>query len=66
MVRGRPKLEKQEQQTQFVRTYEDDMCVETWLYDLSKSNGPVRVEIKYKNGIDKKWKKLIKSKLSNQ
>ena len=39
--------------------YEDDQTIETWIYDLTKSlSGPVEVNIRYKNGIDKKWNKI--------
>lgn len=49
--------------TKFTRTYEDEDTTETWTYDLKKfRNGPVLVEIKYKNGLDKpkNWNKLAK------
>jgi hypothetical protein len=57
-MRGRPKnIIQQEKPLKFTRTYEDDMAVETWTYDLDKNpNGPVLVDIKYKYNIDKKWK----------
>ncbi len=57
MSRGRPKIEKPEEQPRkFTRVYEDDSTIETWTYDLNKrTNGPISVDIKYKNGIDKKW-----------
>ena len=56
-MRGRPKnIEPVEQPRKFVRVYEDENTVETWKYDLNKFiNGPIEVDIKYKNGVDKKW-----------
>ena len=45
------------------RTFEDENTIETWTYDLDKfRNGPILVEIKYKNGYDKpkNWNKLAK------
>lgn len=34
-----------------VRTFEDELMIETWIYDLDKfPNGPISVEIKYKPG----------------
>lgn len=47
----------------FTRTYEDDETIETWMFDLDKfSRGPVHVDIKYKNGLDKpkQWNKRLK------
>jgi hypothetical protein len=60
MSRGRPKLEIQEPSPlKFKRVYENEDMIETWIYDLMKStNGPVEVNIKYKNGVDKKWIKM--------
>jgi len=59
--RGRPKETPiEEQPNKFTRVYEDDSVLETWLYNLEKSNGPISVDIKYKNGIDKKWGKMQK------
>lgn len=43
-------------QTKFTRVYEDENTTETWTFDLDKfTRGPISVEIKYKNGADKKW-----------
>ena len=58
MGRGIPKVIIQtEKPLKFTRTYEDDTTTEVWTYDLNKSDGPVSVDIKYKNGADKKWAK---------
>jgi hypothetical protein len=59
--RGRPKEQIiEEASRKFTRTYEDEDALETWLYNLDKSNGPISVDIKYKNGIDRKWSKMQK------
>jgi hypothetical protein len=61
MSRGRPKeLPVIEIPHKFTRTFEDEDTTEVWTYDLTKSDGPVSVDIKYKNGVDKKWAKLQK------
>ena len=58
MARGRPKeLPPQEQPRKFTRTYEDEDTIETWTFNLDKFHGPISVDIKYKNGVDKKWVK---------
>jgi hypothetical protein len=45
----------------FVRVYEDETTTETWTYDTDEfKNGPISVDTKYKNGIDKKWDKIQK------
>jgi hypothetical protein len=47
----------------FVRTYEDETTTEIWTYDIDKfRNGPISVDIKYKDGADKpkNWNKLVK------
>ena len=47
----------------FIRTYEDETTTETWSFDTDKfRNGPISVEIKYKDGADKpkNWNKLAK------
>ena len=47
----------------FTRVFEDETTTETWTYDTDKfRNGPISVDIKYKNGADKKnnWNKLAK------
>jgi hypothetical protein len=58
---GRPKLENEVQNlTKFERRYEDDETITIWKYDLDRSNGPVEVNITYKNNIDKNWEKRAK------
>lgn len=59
MPRGRPKeIPQQEAPRKFTRTYEDETTVETWTFNLDKfDKGPVSVDIKYKNGVDKRWVK---------
>ena len=38
----------------FQRIYEHEDTTETWTFDTDKfRNGPISVEIKYKNGADK-------------
>ncbi len=47
----------------FTRVYEHEDTTETWIFDTDKfRNGPISVEIKYKNGADKQknWNKLAK------
>ena len=47
----------------YQRVYEDESTIETWLFDTDKfKNGPISVEIKYKNGADKpkNWNKMAK------
>lgn len=40
---------------QYQQVYEDDEAVTVWTYDLTKfKNGPISVEIKYKNPPEKK------------
>jgi hypothetical protein len=59
--RGRPKeLPIVEGPRKFTRIYESEDSTETWTYNLDKSNGPISVDIKYKNGVDKKWMKMQK------
>jgi hypothetical protein len=60
--RGRPKeIVQEEKPRKYTKTYEDEDTTETWTFDLDKfSRGPISVEIKYKNGIDKKWGKMQK------
>jgi len=42
----------------YTRTYEDDTTIETWLYNLDITrSGPIEVNIKYKDGADKRWVK---------
>jgi hypothetical protein len=66
MKRGRPKNQitttlQQEKQTVFTRTYEDESSVDIWYYDEEKSNkGPYKIEIQWKNGLDKDWSKIQK------
>lgn len=62
--RGRPKEpEVVVAPRKYTKVYEDEDTIETWTYDLNKfERGPVLVEIKYKNGLDKSknWNKLAK------
>ncbi len=62
--RGRPKEpEMVPAPRKYTRVYEDEISTETWIYDLDKSDkGPISVDIKYKNGIDKQknWNKIAK------
>ena len=45
----------------FERKYEDDDTIEIWKFDLEKfSNGPIEVDIKYKNGAEKRIKQRAK------
>ena len=47
----------------FQRVYEHEDTTETWTFDTDKfRNGPISVEIKYKNSADKpkNWNKMIK------
>ena len=47
----------------FQRTYEDETTTEIWTFDTDKfRNGPISVDIKYKNGADKpkNWNKMAK------
>jgi hypothetical protein len=62
--RGRPKeIVQEEKPRKYTKTYEDEDTTETWTFDLDKfSRGPISVEIKYKNGMDKQknWNKIAK------
>jgi hypothetical protein len=62
--RGRPKEpEAVVAPRKYTKVYEDEDTIETWTYDLNKfERGPILVEIKYKNGLDKSknWNKLAK------
>ena len=41
----------------FQRTYEHEDSTEIWSFDIDKfRNGPISVEIKYKDGADKQKK----------
>ena len=47
----------------FQRTYEHEDSTEVWSFDIDKfRNGPISVEIKYKDGADKPkvWNKRAK------
>ena len=47
----------------FQRTYEDETTTEIWIFDTDKfRNGPISVDIKYKDGADKQknWNKIAK------
>lgn len=60
-MRGRPAaIIPQECPRKFIKVFEDEDTIETWTYNLDKSTGPILVEIKYKNGVDKKWSKMQK------
>ena len=49
--------EQESKPTKFTRSYEDELTIETWKYDLKKfSNGPIEVDIKYKAGAEKTLK----------
>lgn len=62
--RGRPKeIPIEPKPIKFEKRYEDDDCIEVWKYNTNKfSNGPIEVNITYKNGIDKQsiWNKRAK------
>ena len=62
MSRGRPATNPTEIEspTKFERRYEDDETITIWKYDLDRSNGPIEVNITYKNNIDKNWEKRAK------
>jgi len=65
-MRGRPRLIKEpelEQGEYVIRTYEDVDTIITWTYKQNEVNkGPISVDIKYKNGLDKpkNWNNLAK------
>jgi hypothetical protein len=47
----------------FQRTYEHEDSTEVWSFDTDKfRNGPISVDIKYKDGADKSknWNKVVK------
>jgi hypothetical protein len=60
--KGRPKeMQLEDMPRKFLRIYEDDDTVETWKFDLNKfERGPIEVDIKWKNGLDKpkNWNKM--------
>lgn len=58
--RGRPKETPiVEKPRRYQKVYEDDDSIETWVYNLDKfPNGPITVDIKYKNNYDKNWGKM--------
>ena len=57
------KVTKEEAPRKFSVVYEDEDHRSTWSYDYSKTrNGPVSVEIHYKNEPVKKAKKTKKTK----
>jgi hypothetical protein len=63
-MRGRPAaIIPQECPRKFIKVFEDEDTIETWTYNLDKSNGPILVDIKYKNGVDKKWAKMQKDNI---
>jgi hypothetical protein len=63
-MRGRPKeTDPSEAPRRFTRVYEHEDSTVIWKFDLDKSiQGPIEVEIKYKNGADKpkNWNKMAK------
>jgi len=62
--RGRPAaIIQEEAPRKFTRVYEDEYAIEIWTFDIDKfRNGPISVDIKYKDGIDKQknWNKIAK------
>jgi len=60
--RGRPKtIIHADHPRKFTRTYEDELTIETWKFDLDKfDKGPIEVDIKYKAGAEKKLKQQAK------
>ena len=45
----------------FERKYEDDDTIEIWKFDLEKfARGPIKVDIKYKAGAEKRIKQRAK------
>jgi hypothetical protein len=53
--------EQESKPTKFTRTYEDELTIETWKFDLKKfNNGPIEVDIKYKAGAEKVLKQQAK------
>ena len=59
--RGRPKEpEHLPPPRKYKKTYEDEDTIEVWTYDLDIHRGPINVDIKYKNGLDKtkNWNKM--------
>ena len=60
--RGRPKEQPpQEKLSKFIRVYEDEDMIETWVYNLDKHpNGPLSVDIKYKTGAENRIKQRAK------
>ena len=62
--RGRPAaIIQEEAPRKYTRVYEDEYAIETWTFDIDKfRNGPISVEIKYKDGADKQknWNKVAK------
>lgn len=47
----------------FTRVYENENSTETWTFDTDKfRNGPISVDIKYKDGADKQknWNEIAK------
>ena len=62
--RGRPATIVQEElPRKYTRVYEDEYTIETWSFNTDKfRNGPISVEIKYKDGADKQknWNKKAK------
>ena len=49
--------EQESKPSKFTRTYEDELTVETWKFDLKKfDKGPIEIDIKYKVGAEKELK----------
>jgi hypothetical protein len=59
--RGRPKeIIVEEAPRKYTKVYEYEDSTETWIYNLDKHHGPISVDIKYKNNVDKNWAKRQK------
>jgi hypothetical protein len=60
--RGRPKEpEHVPAPRKFTRVYEDEDTIETWTFNLDKfDKGPISVDIKYKQGAEKRIKERAK------
>ena len=53
---------KWEKQSVYSKVFEDETSIDTWYYDEEKSTrGPFKVEIQWKDGLDKDWSKIQKT-----
>jgi hypothetical protein len=53
---------KWEKQTVYSKVFEDETSIDTWYYDEEKSNrGPYKIEVQWKNGLDKDWSQIQKN-----